>query len=80
MNRVVFRSFLELQRRISGKLAATSQHRNVACDFCFRIIKSMGYLILGVIEERTDGVHETKQEQPDRSKRLFLYSFSQTYS
>ena len=30
-------------------------------DFWFIIIKNTGDLILGVIEERTDGVRETKQ-------------------
>ena len=95
VNRVVFRSFLELQRRRSGKLVATSRRFSVATsrrlvnrrqshsnittsqrhdilmlefamsrrphDFCFRIIKSTGDLILEKIEERMDVVRKTKQ-------------------
>ena len=41
-------------------------------DFCFRILKNTGDLILGSIKERMDVVRETKQQQPERSKRLYF--------
>ena len=64
---------------------AMSQRRDVPTsqrsrDSYIKIIKRMGDLIFEIIEGRTDEVRETKQEQPERSKRLvFLYFSSQNH-
>ena len=39
-------------------------------DFCFKIIKSTGYLIFWIIDGRTDEERRAKQQQPEISKRL----------